>query len=159
QDFARSVRRALGICAVGAALFTTPSHADTLGTTGYAKGSEGFNLSLGGNVNAGGFAGTWNAGAIVFWCIELTQYFGFGGSYSDYQATIPNDPKFTLLGQLFNEAYGQATSDQMHSAAFQLAIWEIVYDPDLDLKAGTFKVLSGDAPTIALAQLWLDNLG
>jgi hypothetical protein len=139
--------------------FALPGQADTLGTIGYAKGSQSFDLSVGGNVNAGGFSGTWNSGAIIFWCIELTQYFGFGGSYSDYVASKPDNPTFTLLGQLFNEAYGQATIDAMHSAAFQLAIWEIVYDPDLDLGAGSFKVISGNAQTVALAQSWLDALG
>lgn len=139
-----------------------PAQADVLGTTGYNSGSQVFGLSLDGNAsspNAGGFAGTWNSGAIVFWCIELTQYFGFGGNYGDYVASAPDNPTFTMLGQLFNEAYGAATADAQHSAAFQLAIWEIVYDGDLDLHAGGFKVTSGDAATVAIAQGWLAALG
>jgi hypothetical protein len=133
-----------------------------LGTTGFVSGSQSISLSLNGTPMSpatGGFAGTWNAGSIVYWCIELNQYFGFGGSYSDYTASIPNNALFSLLGQLFTEAYGDARSDATHSAAFQLAIWEIVYDGDLDLSAGGFKATGGNAATIAMAQGWLNHLG
>ncbi len=152
------------LCALAAAGlmgFSLTATADVLGTTGYKSGSQSFGISLDGtasNVAAGGYAGTWNAGSIVFWCIELTQYFGFGGNYNDYAASVGSGAAFTMLGQLFNEAYG-STTDAQHSAAFQLAIWEIVYDSDLDLHAGGFHVTSGDAATIALAQGWLAALG
>ena len=89
------------------------------------------------------------------------QNFGFGGNYGDYTPTQPGNAKFTLLGQLFHEAYGQATIDEAHSAAFQLEIWEIVYDSgNLNLGGGTFQVLNnyGHAATVALAQSWLTNL-
>lgn len=155
-------RMLLAVAAMTLMAGTLPAAADVLGTTGYKAGSQSFGLSLNGNASspgAGGFAGTWNSGAIVFWCIELTQFFSFGGSYSDYVASAQDNPTFTMLGQLFHEAYGVATSDAQHSAAFQLAIWEIVYDPDLDLHAGAFHVTSGDAATIALAQGWLSALG
>lgn len=137
------------------------AQADPLGTTGFVNGSQTFSLSIGGSANAGGFAGTWGSADIIFWCIELTQNFGFGGNYGDYTPTQPGNAKFTLLGQLFHEAYGQATIDEAHSAAFQLAIWEIVYDSgNLNLGGGTFQVLNnyGHAATVALAQSWLTNL-
>lgn len=155
-------RLLLAAAAVTVMAATVPAKADILGTTGYNSGAQVFGLSLDGNAsspNAGGFAGTWNSGDIVFWCIELTQFFGFGGNYSDYVASAPDNPTFTMLGQLFHEAYGAATADAQHSAAFQLAIWEIVYDGDLDLHAGGFHVTSGDAATIAIAQGWLAALG
>lgn len=138
------------------------AQADTLGTTGYAAGAQSFGLSIGGSPSAGGFAGTWNAADIIFWCVELTQYFGFGGSYSDYTPSLPDNATFTMLGQLFHEAYGEATLDATHSAAFQLAIWEIVYDSgNLNLGGGAFQVLNnnGNPETVALAQSWLANLG
>ncbi len=159
----RHVRNLL--CAVAAAGLMGSSltaTADILGTTGYQSGSQSFGISLDGatsNVNAGGFAGTWNSGAIVFWCVELTQFFGFGGNYTDYGASLQSGAAFTMLGQLFNEAYGSSASDAQHSAAFQLAIWEIVYDSDLDLGAGGFHITSGNSTTIAIAQEWLAKLG
>src|SRR4051794_31386064 len=113
------------------ALLCAPAHADPIELLpqGFIKGSQAFNLSIGGNVSAGGFKGTWDGQQIIFWCIELTQYFGFGGGYKNYDVSEPGSATMTLLGQLFAEAYGAASSDEAHSAAFQLAIWEIVYDP------------------------------
>jgi hypothetical protein len=135
------------------------AEADTLGTSGYAYGSQSFTLIQGGTQSAGGFAGTWNSAGIEFWCIELNQQFGFGGSYSDYVATVPNSAIFTMLGQLFTQAHSAANDSAMNSAAFQLAIWEIVYDSDLNLGGGDFRVLGGNAATVALAQSWLSALG
>jgi hypothetical protein len=144
--------------AVGA---SSVAQADTLGTSGYAYGSQQFGLSIGGTVNAGGFAGTWNAQNIIFWCVELTQYFQPGQNYGDYIPSAPNDVTMTLLGQLFHEAYGFASQSAENSAAFQLAIWEIVYDPqNLNLGGGGFNVTNnhGNGATVDLAQQWLTHL-
>jgi hypothetical protein len=158
----KTIRRAILSIAATAVLCAAPlTNADTLGTSGFVKGSQTFGLSIGGSPSTGGFAGTWNATDIVFWCIELTQNFSFGGQFSDYTPSQPNNATFTLLGQLFHEAYGEATVDEKHSAAFQLAIWEIVYESgDLNLGGGNFKVLNnnGHADTVLLAQSYLDNL-
>jgi hypothetical protein len=54
---------------------------------------------------------------------------------------------FTMLGQLFTEAYQYATLDAQHSAAFQLAIWEIVYDPISNLGLGSFQGVEAAIPT------------
>jgi hypothetical protein len=158
-----TLKRAVMAAAAAIALCTAPmASADPFGTQGYVAGSESFLLSIGGVVSAGGFAGTWNGQGITFWCIELTQHFGFGNTYADYLADVPGNPVMTLLGRLFNEAYGMATVDAAHSAAFQLAIWEIVYDPNnLNLApgAGVFSVLGGNPGTVSIAQGWLSNLG
>ncbi len=75
-----------------------------------------------------GSTGTWNGESIEFWCIQLNQTFGFGNTYTDYVAAPENIPVLTALGQLFTLAHASALSDADHSAAFQLAIWELVYD-------------------------------
>jgi hypothetical protein len=155
------LQRALVACALATSLgVAMPVEAGVLIGTGYAKGSQSFGLSIGGSPGAGGFVGTWDGDPIQFWCAELTQNFSFNHSYT-YTLSIPNNATFTLLGRLFHEAYGVALSDTTHSAAFQLAIWEILYDGDLDLGAGGFKVTNanGHAATVALAQTWLNNLG
>jgi hypothetical protein len=133
----------------------------TFHTTGYAMGSQQFGLSIGGSTNAGAFKGTWNGDPIVFWCVELDQTFGFGQDYT-YTPSLPSSALFSLLGKLFTGAGGSALSDTKHSAAFQLAIWEIVYDSgNLKLNGGSFKVTNnyGHPDTVTLAQQWLDGLG
>ena len=145
---------ALGLCV------TVPAQAGTLIGTGYAIGSQTFGLSTGQTVGAGGFVGTWNGDPLQFWCAELGQSFGFNHTYT-YTASIPYNATFTMLGELFHEAYAGALSDATHSAAFQLAIWEILYDGDVDLSAGTFRVTNAGThqATVDLAQGWLNNLG
>ena len=154
------LQRALVAGALATSLgLATPVQAGVLIGTGYAIGSQSFGLSIGGSPGAGGFVGTFDGDPIQFWCAELTQNFAFNHSYN-YTPSIPNDATYTLLGRLFHEAYGSALSDTTHSAAFQLAIWEIIYDGDLDLSVGGFRVTDpkGHAATVALAQTWLNNL-
>ena len=101
-----------------------------------------------------------NRASIEFWCIRLNQTFGFGNTYTDYVAAPENVPVLTALGQLFTLAHASALSDADHSAAFQLAIWELVYDgTNHDLTSGGFSVSDGDAGARAIAQGWLASLG
>ena len=159
-------QRALMAGALGTSLcLALPAQAGTLIGTGYTIGSQTFGLSTGQTVAAGGFSGTFDGDPIQFWCAQLNQTFGFGNPY-DYTASIPNNATFTRLGELFHEAYGagvgQALHDTEHSAAFQLAIWEILFDgTDLNLSGGTFFVTNnhGHGAAVADAQAWLNNLG
>lgn len=164
MNLVSTFRKLLMLAAAAAMLCAAPVvTADSLATQGYANGSQSFGLSIGGNnVSAGGFKGTWDAQAIIFWCVQLNQYFEFGKTYTDYVPVVLDNGVMTLLGQLFHEAYGSALSSPTNSAAFQLAIWEIVYDSgNLNLGGGAFSVLNanGNAGTVAIAQQWLANLG
>lgn len=157
-------RSALAVAAIGAATALTPiAHADTLHTTGFAEGSQTFGLSIGGSVPVGGFEGEWNGTDIYFWCVQLDQYFSFGNNYTDY-VPVPemSSTVVTLLGQLFTLGYANALIDTDHSAAFQLAIWEIVYDSsNLSLTGGSLYITqaNGHANTLLIAKDWLTNLG
>ncbi len=158
------VRRALAVAAIGAATFVVaPAQADTLHPTGFAQGEQTFGLSTGASVRTGGFEGEWNGSDVVFWCIQLDQFFNFGNSYTDY-VPVPevSGTVATLLGKLFTQAFASALLDTDHSAAFQLAIWEIVYDPSsLNLSSGGFRVTqaNGHTNTLSIAQNWLAHLG
>jgi PEP-CTERM motif-containing protein len=124
---------------------------------GYQIGSQQFGVT-GGTFNAGAFKGTWNGTPIIFWCVELTQTFSFGTHYTTY---TPSASTNTLLSQLFAAAFGGALSSTANSAAFQLAVWEIIYDPsDLNLSTGAFKVLDdkGNGATVAIAQGFLNSV-
>lgn len=169
-------RRLVQVAATSAAfgLATTALAVPTLTPAGYANGSEGFHIVLGApaldeDVNAGGFVGTQvglipGPALIDFWCYELDQFFSFGGVYTDYIAlpvTLPPGANLALE-QLFTEVGGSggATSTTPLSAAVQLAVWEIRYDPSgsYHLDAGNFQVTGGSPTTIALAQQLLDGL-
>jgi len=129
---------------------------------GYAAGSEEFSVTAPTTTaNAGAFTGTWNGQPIIFFCFELTQYFQFGVPYSDYVASNPSNAQFALLSRLFTEAFDHVLDNTDNSAAFQLAVWEILYDPSpTSLSTGTFHVTNdfGNPQTVALATALLNNL-
>jgi len=145
-------------CLLGA----SASHATTVLGTGYANGSEPFNViaPVFNGANAGGFTGFIDGLPDLFWCDELTQFFSFGTTYTDYTASTVSNP---TLGELFTEVGGSvgATSSTLFSAAFQLAVWEIRYENPAnpyDLSGGDFKATAGDPAAIAQANFWLQHL-
>jgi hypothetical protein len=161
------VRRGLALTAIvglGAAQLTFANPV-TLVPTGFANGSEPINVSvptiLGSNpASTGAFAGTLDGDPIVFFCFELLQSFSFttpANPYT-YDDSVPSGNQFLLLSELFTEAFAGATSSPMNSAAFQLAVWEILEEatpkslnPGAD--QGTFYVTSdyGNTATVTAA--------
>jgi len=106
---------------------------------------------------AGGFVGTFDGLPVQVFCYEIDQEFYFGTTYNEYTLGTPSNEG--LLSALYQEAYGMATTSAMNSAAFQLAVWEILYDDDLSLFSGAFHTNRVGNATDALAQSWLDGLG
>ncbi|HEY2863948.1 MAG TPA: PEP-CTERM sorting domain-containing protein [Casimicrobiaceae bacterium] len=128
------MRRALLALAAGAALCSAPAvlaTAVTLHPTGFANGSESFNFNVATVVDpnavpTGAFTGTIDGGPpITFFCFELTQSFSFGSDYS-YDDSVQSGGKYTTLSELFTEAFATSTTSTLNSAAFQLAVWEIL---------------------------------
>ena len=105
----RNTLFAIAACISGTA--ATTAQADFV-PMGFAAGSQQFGLSIGGSPSAGGYQGTWNGAPIVFWCVELTQTFSFGGHY----AYTPSWATNSLLSKLFTEAIASALSDASNSA-------------------------------------------
>jgi hypothetical protein len=101
-----------------------------------------------------------------FFCIEIAQY---ATSTATYTASIWNNSD---LQKLFDIAFpNKATGDYYNggntnfgafgsstaSAAFQLAVWEIVFDSgNRNLSGGSFK--AADGAIKSTAQGWLDSL-
>jgi len=167
-----------------------PMHAATAGTVnltfnGAAYGYENFNLVNGtpsvndSNQAAGGFKMKVNTSndsqfkannSILAWCIELTQSISAGSSYNYTTTDLTSAPSWAgrlqeLIAQNYQTVLSAANS--ITSAAMQLAIWEVVYEPAtsaLDLSNGNFRAdaprFNGRDSTLAknMAQGWLDNL-
>ena len=129
-----------------------------------------FNGSSGGTT-AGVFTGTFDSTAIIFWCIDLTKHVSYPPfSYSGYTAAPFESAPLGFsaarqldLARLFSNDFSLALTDAHHSAAFQLAIWDILFDNDANLStsggAGQFGMTGGDFTTRALAQSWVTGLG
>ena len=105
-------------------------------------GSENPGLGLhSGLVYAGEFQLTGDNGFGDFgaFCIDLVQYLGGGGSFVE----MPNLLTASVvdkIDRLYTSAYAMVT-DSLNAAAFQVALWEIVYD---DETPGGFNLDSGN---------------
>jgi hypothetical protein len=158
------LRNALLVGAVALSVIPV-AHATSLIGTGYsAVGSEPVSVTApSADTSAGSFVGFWNGDPITFWCFELTQFFNFGVTYTDY---VESPSTYPDLARLFEEVGGPAgaTSSLTHSAAFQLAVWEIRYEtttlPNYSVTSGSgnFYATSADAAAVAQANTWLQNL-
>lgn len=127
------------------------------------------------NGRAGEFNGYFYPGAFSadsffrFFCIEIAQY---ATGTATYTASIWNNSD---LQKLFDIAFpNKSTGDYYNggntdfgvfgsstaSAAFQLAVWEIVFDSgNRNLSSGSFHVTSGSPLAITtMAQGWLNTL-
>jgi hypothetical protein len=102
-------------------------------------------------------------------CIDLTHFITPGHTYT-YNLDDPTSPnadaqvfsgglgaaKAAMLSDLFGQYYGNI-QDNHTAAAFQIAVWDIVYDGGVPTSSSPFQVIStGTAETMALS--WLNNL-
>jgi hypothetical protein len=95
---------------------------------------------------AGGFSGTLDAAGVMTYCVELSQSFSFGTSYTgftdktalDYFGT--SSDKALKLAKLVSYAFYD-TSVRVNTAAqstsLQLAIWNVIYDNDYSVLVGS----------------------
>lgn len=148
------------------ALCAAPAFADTVELTGWTYGS-------GATVNvhvadtafdfeglAGGFSGTLNGDPLAAYCVELNQEFHFGTAYS-YTPVGAAFPVQTLqdLGRLVTQDSNKVV-DANSSAAFQLALWEVLYEHPgtaYSLSSGNFTD-TGNGTARTLANGWLNDL-
>jgi hypothetical protein len=129
-----------------------------------------------GPFGAGGFDVVDNTTSTSFqgWCVDVFHDFYFNSSTSQGSAVLNTATSVfgstiaTDLGRLATEAYstvgtptGSPTAAQDdYSAAFQLAVWEIVNENapgGYDLTTGNFMAAAG-GNAVAIAQGWLSNL-
>lgn len=127
------------------------------------------------NGSGGQFNGNfWDAGAkpvdsyFRFFCIELGENANAGPN--PYSSSLFADDE---LRKLYDVAYPNKTAgdfwsggqtnfgvfaDATSAAAFQVALWNIVFDTDLNLSGGTFKWTGGTTAVSTAAQDLLDKV-
>lgn len=106
-------------------------------------------------------------GEMSTFCIQLTESNPSVGSSETYTLVDPaNAPDGANMGadrrNLMNELFGRyfATLDLNNDdqcAAFQISVWEIVYDSGVALNGGSFRVQNGGS-WYSTAQTWLNSL-
>jgi len=159
------LQRTLAGCAVAATLaISAPAAATALHNTGWLAGSQGPAYTIHGTavpnpvVNpaaTGGFVGTFGVTPITYLCFDLLHSFSIGSTL-DYTASALSGGMATTLSHLFNVAAANGGfSDLDHSAAFQLAIWNIEYEGDASVSGGTGFYVTGGANAINIANGWL----
>ncbi len=145
-----------------------PVSADmTLRMTGFAYGSAAVSTNAtSGTIGDGELAGlmTRNGATTSFltYCTDLAQSFSWNTNYAYTEVATGSAHGFTirqadLLGKLYTLA-GRNVDTTDESAAFQLAVWEIVTETGskLDILTGSFQLTAG-ASTLqrTMANDWL----
>lgn len=165
------------LAAAIAIAFAAPALADNVDFIDYANGSAPINYTLNyandaldksGSTNAGAFLTSVNGGAsFVSFCLDLYQTINFAdAAYSGYTLLSPpgasfftfNTNAYAAIGQFLAENH--AVTGATSSAAFQVALWELMYETSgtYSLGGGTAS-FTGDAAALTLAQGWIDVLG
>jgi hypothetical protein len=159
------------------ALVAVAAQADTVSLPDFAYGSLAVKVNVTGVTNgivdesAGAFSTKLNGGAsFLSYCIDLTQSAALGGapdsSYSRVAGSsysFDNPAAAASLSKLFTFA-GSLVTNNSTSAAFQLAVWEIIYESPSNAYSMTLGRASfgtqdpRDAGTVTLASSWLNAL-
>ncbi len=164
------------LLAAACALAATQARADDVSFSGFAHGSESVtftvsapNVSKTETVDAGGFATIVNGGpSFDAYCVDLYQTINFGAPpYPEYTApgtshVFANTRAYSDLSKLY--ATAGVVNNAVEEAAFQIAAWEIAYEPTAaySLTSGSATFTGGTADTsgaLTLATTWLGELG
>lgn len=167
----------LGLAALAAGLLAMPAAADTVTATfNSVSPSTIFYYTLNGSglaaytgqinwTRTGGTQPGLPETAFSTFCIELTQHIQLNHSYTYdvmdlSQASNPamGEGKAQDIGRLWAKYHPLADDSPNNAAAFQVAIWEILYDTDHLLNAGHFRAKYPTAAPATIAQGWLSDL-
>ncbi len=166
MKFARTLQ-AVGFAA--AFVLAGAAQADSVEITGHPHGTVLVDIDSPNNINgfAGEFSIKWNGNSFNAWCVDVLHTVSSGGVYNNaYTALSPSaygltPVKIGLMDTLFSNYYTTSQSSAVNSGAFQIALWEIVYDGGgaLNIYANSFIMgSSGDATAKSTAQSWLTAL-
>lgn len=120
------------------------------------------------NLNESAYAGAFNGqfsngktGAFISYCVDIFQTFSWHSPFATVEKSTTDQfgaAKATAIGQLYSQNYTTSLTSASNSAAFQLALWEIVNDNDFSLNTGIFKATGTNAGILNQANLWLAHL-
>ena len=158
--------KALAAATLATAL-ATPAMADTVTLSGFTYGSQPITVTSGSpavsdTFPAGQFSGLLNSSSFVTFCTELTQSFNFNTLYSNYSVvnglTAWGNTVYQGMNRLMSYGYANAlpSNNSASSAAFQAAVWEVIYEPtgNYNFASGNFKASSSDPTTQGLLTAW-----
>lgn len=101
-------------------------------------------------------------GDFFAWCLDLGAYLGTTGNYEITTTPFQNggvdlmQAGIDRISAVFNANFGaDVTSTSVKSAAFQLALWETVYDTDFNIATGAFQAASGNSDVNTAAEGYL----
>lgn len=126
----------------------------------YDSGDIHRNLST----HAGAFNGQFSngkTGAFISYCVDIFQTFSWHSAFTTVEKSTTDQfgaAKATAIGQLYSQNYTTSLINAANSAAFQLALWEIVNDNNFSLNSGAFKATGTNTGILSLANGWLANL-
>ena len=115
-------------------------------------------------VYAGAFNTNDGTSNFASWCVDIFQSTYFGPTINNYNlvsgATALSAARADALARLATESLS-LVNNAVTSAAFQLAIWEIVNEragTAYNLSSGNFTAWAASSSAISIAQGWLNNL-
>ena len=166
---------AASLAVAALASFCGAAQAEDVSFTGFAHGSKTVTVTLTGpktpvtkTVSAGGFNTILNGGpSFESYCIDVYQTITFGAPpYPEYVFASPhlftNGNALADLGRLY--ATAGVVDTAVEEAAFQIAVWEIVYETTgtlYNLASGAASFAGGTASSsgaLTLASGWLAGL-
>jgi PEP-CTERM motif len=152
-------------------LAASPASAGLITVSGFSQGSattvhiQSVTPSTGLHVYAGGFNTTDGNNNFVSWCVDILQGTYFNSPATDYTqvsgAAALGTARADALARLATLYLG-SVNNAVTSAAFQLAVWEIVYEnanSAYNIGSGNFSAFgASNGSALTLAQTWLSNL-
>lgn len=116
------------------------------------------------SVRAGGFRLTDGVNNFIAWCASLADNLQLPASFTTTDTPFTNRGLLsadvrTRIQSLFDQSYTLAlTEDRIESAAFQLALWNVLYDDNSSVDDGTFTYIDGSDTVRDRANSFLQSL-
>lgn len=158
-------KRCASVVAVSTMLSAGAAAATTvdLDFTGFNPGSKTVYYTFLGNdkgANAGQFEFLVDGGpdTLLAWCVDLAHTLIQTNTTYTPGASLFSPSVVENLDRLFTQHYAKVV-DAITSAAFQVAIWEYVYDTDGNLATGDFRLRSSTADAVEIRAAEFVTLG